>query len=211
MYLQGAGLRDGESAWLCSPCRLPVHVPSSHWMSLQQVRQRQHWLHRARPGAQLLLLQGNQRIKSSGCFELPTLILKDQNIQDVCVYMCVGCRPPRETLLISALLRRGAPGMERAGACHHSDLYSTSGSISLIHSHLTYRHEGAFPFNNLRNPLRQSLPLKARDTVPREGNQLKVGESPKCSILLPDSRALKSRANLFFMIIASKPNTPHRI
>ena len=74
--------------------------------------------------------------------------------------------------------------MERAGACHHSDLYSTSGSISLIHSHLTHRHEGAFPFNNLRNPLRQSLPLKARDTVPEEENQLKVGESPKCSILL---------------------------
>lgn len=83
--------------------------------------------------------------------------------------------------------------------------------MSLIHAHLTYRHEGAFPFNSLRNPLRQSFPLKDRDTVPEEGNQLKVGESPKCSILLPDSRALKSRANLFFMIVASMPSTPHRI
>ena len=63
--------------------------------------------------------------------------------------MRLGCRPPQKTLLISALLRRGAPGMERAGVWHHSDLYSTSGSMSLTHSHLTYRQEGAFPFNNL--------------------------------------------------------------
>ena len=77
--------------------------------------------------------------------------------------------------------------MPGPGACHHPTLYSRSGSISFIRSYLTYRHEVAFPFNNLRNPLRQSLPLSHRDMGPGEGNELRVGESTKCSILLPDS------------------------
>uniref|UniRef100_A0A8D1LN90 Follitropin subunit beta n=1 Tax=Sus scrofa TaxID=9823 RepID=A0A8D1LN90_PIG len=46
----------------------------------------------------------NERIKSSGRFRLPTFVLKDQDVQEVCVYMCPGCKPLWETPLIPALL-----------------------------------------------------------------------------------------------------------
>lgn len=48
----------------------------------------------------------NERIKSSGRFRLPTFVLKDQDVQEVCVYMCPGCKPLWETPLIPALLWR---------------------------------------------------------------------------------------------------------
>ena len=116
MYLQAAGVRDRESTWLCSPCRLPVYVSSSHWMSLWQVWQWQYWLHRERPGAQLLLLQWNERIKSSGHFMLPTLVWRTKTSKKfvcTCAQAANHYERPHWSLLSCG---GGAPGMQSAGA-----------------------------------------------------------------------------------------------
>lgn len=160
MHLQGAGVWNHKTAWLCSPLRLPLHIPSSHRMSLWQVWQRQHWLHCARLGTQLLLLRWNERIKNNGHFSSPTLVLKDHGIQNVCVCSVLGCKPlakepsiplSRETTVLTGKRSSGL-GVLGPGLYHHSFLYPYCW-LPKFYSLSTHSFVRAFLLNNLRNHL----------------------------------------------------------
>lgn len=188
MHLQGAGVWDRKTARLCAPLRLPLHIPSSHWMSLWQVWQRQHRLHCARPGTQLLLLWWNERIKKNGHFSLPTLVLKDHHIQNVCVCSVLGLQttglgtiiPTGVTVLTGkrSELRAGSTGARTLppliplSICWLPTFFSLS-----MHSFVR-----AFLFHCLRGHLGQSLPFRQRDAwAHRDGGKVEVCERTKSS------------------------------